>query len=341
MARNLVRTGWLSLACAAALVVSCNKGGDGGATSGVPNPLGGGAAAAGGPLDYIPKDAGLVVGVNWSKFKGTKFHTLLSTSFPPDAKTKMDEFKAACNIDPLNDLDSITVGVLGNLDKQSKVVVVVKGNWDEDKISKCATAYGEKKGKKLTVAKDGNITSYTPENDKTVNVGWAGNLMVFTSQSMEGDKTYLTEVMKKASTVKDNKAVMDLLGKTDQGATLFGAFVPPPGSDAAGSFGKMTGGKEQLAGAYGTMKLANDLDLNIGLRFGSDADAKTVADKMSKELDGAKNSPQGAFLNKTTVTTSGSDAIIKVALDEKQLDQISEMAKQMAPMIMGGMLGGQ
>src|SRR5262249_24913283 len=267
MARNLSGTGWISLACAAALLVACNKEGGGGSA---PNPLEGGAAAAAGPLDYLPKDAGLVVGFNWSKFKGTKFHNLITTNLPADSKTKLDEFKAACSIDPLNDLESITVGVVGNLDKQSKAVVVVKGNWDEDKISKCATAYGTKQGKKVTVTKADNITSYTPENDKTLNVGWAGNLMVFTSQSMEGDKTYLAEVMKKASTVKDNKPVMELLGKSDQGATIYGAFVPPPGSDAASAFNKMTGGKEQLAGAHGTIKLASDLDTVFGLRFGSD-----------------------------------------------------------------------
>jgi hypothetical protein len=340
MSRNLSGTSWISLACAAALVVSCNKGGDSGATGAGGNPLAA-ATGSGGPMDYIPKDAALVVGMNWSKFKGTKFFNLLTTSVPPDAKTKYDEFKGACNIDPMNDLDSITVGVVGNLDKSSKAIIIVKGNWDEAKISKCATAYGEKKGKKLTVVKTDNITSYTPEDksDKTVNVGWAGNLMVFTSQSMDGDKTYLVEIMKKASSVKDNKPLMDLLGKTDTSATLYGAFIPPAGSEMAGSFAKMTGGTEQLAGAYGTIKLASDLDVNLGLRFANEADAKSVADKMSKELDGAKQSPQGAFLNKTTIAASGTDAIVKVALDEKQLDQITEMAKQMAPMLMGGMLG--
>jgi len=351
--------GWISLARTAALVVSlvglvgagagaggCNKG-DGGGTPSPGGPAGepakaagGGGSAAASPIDLIPKDAAVVFGVNWSKFKGTKFFNMLVTSLPPDSKTKLDEMKQLCSIDPLNDLDSIVVGVVGNLDKSSKAVIVVKGNWDEDKVAKCTTAMGDKEGKKVTVTKDGNITSYAGANDKTVSVGWAGNLMVFTSTSMDGDKTLLTEIMKKASSVKDNKPVMDLLGKTDQGATIYGAFVAPPGSDVGGALNKMTGGTEKLAGAYGTIKLASDLDMNIGLRFGSDADAKTVADKMGKELEGAKQSPQGAFLSKASVAASGSDAIIKVALDEKQLDQLTEMAKQMAPMLMGGMLGG-
>jgi hypothetical protein len=238
------------------------------------------------------------------------------------------------------DLDSILIGVMGPVEKTSKMVFVVKGNWNEDKVSKCATAMGEKDGKKITFVKEGNLTTFTGPNDKPATMGWAGDLMVFTSTSGDTDKTYITEIMKHATTVKDNKPVMDLLGKTDQGATLYGAFLTPPGSDMATSTNKVTGGTEKLAGVYGTVKLGSDLDTNLGLRFGTDADGKVVADKLSKELETAKASPQGQYLDKTTITASGTDTVIALKLDEKQLDQITEMMKQMAPMLLGGMMGG-
>jgi hypothetical protein len=200
---------------------------------------------------------------------------------------------------------------------------------------------GDKEGKKITVAKDGNLTTYTnPDEKKPVTVGWAGDLIVFTSTSTDADKTYITEIMKHATSVKDNKPLMDLLGKTDQGATIYGAVVTPPGSDMATATNKMTGGTEKLAGAYGTIKLGSDLDTNIGLRFGSDADAKAVTDKLNGELEGAKKSPQGAFLSNATITASGTDSVVAVKLDEKQLDQITEMMKAMVPAMMGGMMGG-
>jgi hypothetical protein len=329
----------MTLACSAALIVACNKGG-GGAGGG---PGGGGAAvqaAAAGALDLIPKDAALVVGVNWSKFKGTKFHNMIVSNLPAEAKTELDGMKAACGVDPLNDLDSVVVGVVGKLDKSSRAVIVVKGNWNRDKIGKCATAMGEKKGKKMTIANDGDIASYTPEGEKTMIVGWTGDLMVFTSTSMEGDKAFLSDVLKKSSSVKDNKPVMDLLGKTDSSATIYGAFLPPAGSDATTAFSKMTGGSEKLAGAYGTLKLASDLDMNMGFRFSNDAEAKAVADKMAKELEGAKASPQGGqFLGGTTVKADGADTVMAMKLDEKQLDQVTEMVKQMVPML-PMMLGG-
>ena len=55
---------------------------------------------------------------------------------------------------------------------------------------------------------------------------------------------------------------------------IYGAFVTPPGSEIAGATNKVTGGTEKLAGAYGTIKLASDLDTNLGLRFGTDTARK-------------------------------------------------------------------
>lgn len=141
--------------------------------------------------------------------------------------------------------------------------------------------------------------------------------------------------MKKASSVKDNKEFMDLLGKADSSATIYGAFVPVAGSDAASTLGKATGGTEKPTGLYGTLALTKSLDINAGLRFASGADAKAVAERGTKELEGAKQgNPQAAeFLKNASITAADNDAVFKVSLDEKQLDQLTEMMKQMLPML--------
>jgi hypothetical protein len=333
--------GWLTLACAASLVVACSKSGGGsgtgaaGAGSGATPP-----AAQAGPLDLIPKDATAVVGVSWSKFKGTKFYNMMMANLPASAKTDFDAMKQACGIDAMTALDSITVGVVGNLDKTARVVLIAKGDWTRDKIKQCAPAIAEKKGKKLTITDEGDITSYAIEGEKTVNIGWSGDLAVITPQSAEGDKTYLSDILKKASSVKDNKPLSDLLAKTNSSGTLYGALLPAPGSDAAAQMNKMTNGTEKLIGAYGTIKLASDLDVNFGMRFATDAEAKSVADRLSKELDTAKQSPQGGpFLSKAAVKAEATDTVFTLALDEKQLDQLTEMLKQVAPMMLPMMLG--
>jgi hypothetical protein len=331
--------GFVSLLFAATLVVACDKGG-GGTSGGTGNPLtGGGApAATASALDYIPKDTGMVIGFNWSKFKGTKFYDMLVGAVPAEGKKELDDIKASCGIDYLSDFDSVVVGVGPNMDK-AKLVIVVKGNWNDDKVGKCATAIGQKKGKKITVAKEGNISSYATEGEKTVYVGWADNIAVVTPAAMEGDKTYLTEVLKKASSVKDNKEFMDLYNRTDSAGTMYGAFQATP--EMADSLGKATGGNEKMTGGYFTLKLGSGLDINAALRFAAATDAKSVSDRVNSELDGFKKQNQQAaeFLKNASVATSDKDMVLKLNLDDKQLDQLTQMLKQMAPML-GMMMGG-
>ncbi len=337
MARN---RGLVSLLCAATLFVACDKGGGGTGPGG--NPLTGGGPGAGtsgaAALDYVPKDTGLLLGFNWSKFKGTKFYDMLVAAVPADGKKDLDDIKAACGIDYLSDFDSVLVAAGPNMDK-SKVVIVVKGKWNEDKVAKCATAMGEKKGKKITIAKDGNITSYTTTGEKTVLVGWVDNMAIVTPQSMEGDKTYLTEVLKKTTSVKDNKDFMDLFNRTDSAGTMYGALLATP--EMAGSLGKATGGNEKMTGGYFTLKLSGGLDINAALRFATDTDAKAVSARVNQELDGVKkgNPQAGEFLKTASVAQSDKDVVFKVSLDDKQLEQLTQMIKQMVPML-GMMMGG-
>src|SRR5215831_1789619 len=236
--------GWMTLACAASLIVACNKSGGGG--SGGTSVAPGAPVVQAGPIDLIPKDASVVLVVNWSKFKGTKFHNLLVGAIPASSKADLDIIKQACNFDVLSGIDSLTVGVIGNLDKTARTVTVAKGDWTRDKIKSCAPAVAEKKGKKMTVTDEGDISSYAIEGQKTVSIGWAGDLMVMTSQSLEGDKTFLSDVLKKSSSVKSNATMSDLLKKTDSAGTLYFAVVPTPGSEMADSFCNDTAATEKM-----------------------------------------------------------------------------------------------
>src|SRR5262249_1489724 len=160
------------------------------------------------------------------KFKGTKLYNMLVTNLPAEPKANIDLVKQACNIDLMTAVDSILIGVVGNLDKSARSVMVIKGDFTRDKVAKCAPTVAEKKGKKLVVTEEGDITTYAVEGDKPVSVGWVGDLMVLTPQSSDGDKTFLSDVMKKTSSVKSNKPLSDLLNKADSSGTIYGAGLP-------------------------------------------------------------------------------------------------------------------
>jgi hypothetical protein len=324
----------LALTFAVAAGAACQKGGGGGGGAGN---VSGAAASA---LDSLPKETGMVVGFSVQKFKGSKLYDMIVSNIPPDGKTQLQEFKDVCNIDFMNDVDSIIVAGGGNVDRD-RALILVKGKWDEAKVSKCATDMGPKKGKKITVAKDGAITTYTAEGESPVHVAWSGDTMILTPASMQGDKTYLADLLKVKSTVKDNKPFMDILGKVDTGATFYAAVLPPPDSDISKTVGQATGGTEKLTAGWVSVNLGKDLKVDGGMRFATDAEAATVAKKFNDEITGAKGNPQvGPYLSNVTVAQAGTDVSVKMGLTEQQVDQLLEMAKQMLPFIAGSMLGG-
>jgi hypothetical protein len=329
-----MRTVLIGLGVAAmALGAGCKKSGPGG--------VGGAAAGATGTaMDRLPKETSFVVGFSWTKFKDSKLFTMLQGAMPEESKAEMQAFKDACQIDPMSDVDSMVIAGGGNMDKD-RMLILVKGKWDEAKIGNCAVKYGEKKGKKVTTAKDGAITTYTAEGEQPIHVAWQGDTAILTPAAMEGDKTYLSDLLKQTSSVKENAAFMEVLGKVDTGATIYAAMLVPPGNaDMANATNKMTGGTEKLQSGWVTVKLGKDLDTSGGMRFATDAEAKAVADKMNQELEGARaDATAGPYLKNLSVTQAGPEVHFKLALSEQQVDQLLEMAKQMLPML-GMMMGG-
>ncbi len=315
---------------AALLVTACQKGaGTGGGK------IEGAAASA---LDRLPKETGLVVGFSAARFRDTKLFGMLQGNLPEESKKVLDEVKQTCQLDFLNDLDSVIVASGGNMDKD-RTLMLIKGKWDEDKVGKCAAAEGAKHTK-VTVTKDGPITTYSVEGENPVHVAWSGDTALVTPAAMQGDKTYLSDLLKQKGTVKDNAAFMDILGKCDTGATFFAAILPPENSEMTNTMSKMTGGNEKLKAGWISVRLGKDLDAFGGMRFATDAEAKTVADKMNQELETGRTDPSaGEYLKSLTVTPQGPDVTFKMTLTEKQVDQLTDMAKQMIPML-GMMLGG-
>ncbi len=324
---------WL-LVGVAALGLACSKGGGG--LSGGGGKIEGAASSA---LDVLPKETGVLVGFSWNSFKQTSFYGMMTSALPKESTDVLQQIKDTCSIDVMNDLESVIIGGGGNLD-QSRMLILVKGKWNEDKVTKCAAAIGPKMGKTVTTAKEGNITTYTVQGEQPMHVGWVGDIMVFTPAAAEGDKTYLADMLKQKATVKDNKPFMDLVGKVDTSATMYAAVLPPPDSDMSKGLQQLTGGQEKMAGAWMSLGLTKKLDVAAGVRMTNDAEAKTVADKLTAELEGAKKNPQmGEFLSKASVAQAGTDVNVTLALDEAQVNKLTEMLKQMLPML-GMMMGG-
>src|SRR5262249_13068833 len=153
--------------------------------------------------------------------------------------------------------------------------------------------------------------------------------------AMDGDKAYLSDVMKKGSSVKDNKVLIDLLNSADTTLAFWAAGQIPEEAAKQMVASLVPDGKQKLLGGYAGVGFSGGLKATVGLRF--DSDPKPVADKIIAQLETAKKNggQQAAELPKhVSITTAANDVVVKVDRNEQQLDQIVEQTKSFLPMIM-------
>ena len=332
----------LGLALAGLMVgaSACKKGGTAG-EAGKGKVVGAAASA----LDIMPEDTAIIGGMSVAKLTSSKLWEQFSPQLldNPEAKEGLGKLKDGCGIDLTKDLDSVVIGVNGNMDEKG-MIVLVKGKFDEPKVTKCLITMAEKETppKKITAKTEGKISAYTEEGGKTVYVGWAGSdTMVIVPAAFEGDKAALEAVLAGKSSAKNNKELASLMGKVDTGSTIWAAMVVPAEGKLKDSVANAQSEGPPPKALWMNLAYQKDLALEIGVRFATDADAKTQVDKATKEIEGAKADPTaGPYLKNVKIEAKGPDAVFQLKLDEKQVDELVAKLKDILPFLLMGMGGG-
>jgi hypothetical protein len=298
------------------------------------------AGAAASALDVMPATTAGLAGVNVKKVVASKAWQQYGTKAlsDPEIKGKLDKMKADCGFDPLTDIDSIAVGADGTGDAAS-IVVIIKGNFDADKIGKCAVAAAAQNAKKMTVKTEGKITAMSVEGETEVAyVGWvAKDTMVIVPQAIEkNDKALLEKVLNATDSAKNNKQLADLMGNVNTGHTGWGAIDTTKATQVADAISGSIGGAKPL-GLWVNLAYENDLDAEIGMRFATPEEAKKTVETLGPQLKaGAGQTPMGDLSSAIKIEAKGSDAVLTVKLTGDQIQKIIDMVGPM----MGGMLGG-
>jgi hypothetical protein len=329
----------LALAGLVAGAPACSKDKAGGGGAGAKGKPAGAAASA---LDIMPEDTAVIAGANITKLTASKLWEQYSPMLlnDGDAKEGLTKVKDNCGIDLTKDIHSVVFGVNGDLDEK-KVVVLVKGAFDEAKVTKCLVTMAEKEEQKKIVAKtEGKITEYAEEGGDKVYIGWAGaDTIVIVPAAMEGDKAALEAVMSGKSSAKNNKELAAIMGNVNTAETVWAAMVVPASGKLKDSMGGAPG--PQPKALWVNLAYQKELALEIGARFANEKDAKEQVDKANKELEGAKADPtMGEYLKTVKAEAKGADAVFTVNLNEKQVDELVAKMKDLLPLLMMGMGGG-
>jgi hypothetical protein len=295
--RNFAVTALALTAMALVPFTACKK--DGGGASGSSSDM----------LSYMPKDSSIVVGLSWSKATGSELFKKFQDKILADAKDELAEMKEKCGIDMVADMSNVVVAVGKNMQNPDDAVIGIKGKFDQKKIEECVTKMGGKV--------EGTV--YTDDKGEAMNAFWASSDTVLISKGLTADKI---KASASGASVKDNKELMELIGKVDSGATLWVAGTIPP--EAAGMMGPMGTPPKS---AYLSLNVTSGLDAKVGMIFNSEDDAKGLSTMIEMGLNMGKQQPgMKEILDNVSSKQSGANITINAKITGEQLTKLEGMA---------------
>lgn len=282
-----------------------------------------GAAAAKGSLGMLPKDADIVMGINFGALRSSDLYKQYAPMLMKAMGDKLDKFKAECGFDPVESIGSMTMGIKGAKGDQD-VTVVITG-FKKDQLIDCVKKVGDKDGKKVTV--DGDYIQVDSPKGPMGMLFVGDSILAHKTPTGTSTKDELIAMSKQAADASPagSKAFMDVFGKVDSGAGIW--FV------ANGSAAAMKDSPFQFKVAYGSIKVTDGLAADITATMNSEADAKQVVDMAKAQLDQVKGA---GMLQDASAEAKGADAHITASVSKEQLEMMASMAKGM----LGGLRGG-
>ena len=205
-----------------------------------------------------------------------------------DAKKMMEKI----GVDPLKDIERITVSFWGKDPKDMNGFGVIRGKFDPEKLFKTVEEFAKNEPTKAEIISEGTykLVKVTPEkegskpvylsvaDEKTILAGSNSKMVAAgLAAAGKGGKSKLKKELAAVILAQDEKASLFICGLTD------GKVDVPPGLNIPGVDGaKLAKQLETMKSASLTLRLTADVGLDIGMGM-KDADA---ADDFANTVDG-------------------------------------------------------
>jgi hypothetical protein len=211
-----------------------------------------------------------------------------------DAQAMLKEL----GLDPLKDVEKITIGASGTDQNDAKALIIVRGNFDPDKLFKAADAAAKKDGDKFTLVKDGKDTmfKFQPDNGNPVYGTVVDNKTVIVGT----DKKIITTASAAHAAGKPSaasKELTTLVARMDDKASLWVAAItkdklsklPIPKGGAGGKEIQEQLGK--MDNVTLVLRVTGDISLDVNLGMATEA----AATEMGATVDEGLTTIKGAL----------------------------------------------
>jgi hypothetical protein len=284
----------------------------------------------------VPADAEFVVNFNVRQMLDSPLVKKSALKEMKDALQKNDQAKQALNaigLDPFKDVNSVVVTGLGS-SSANKVLVVVRGTFDPDKVHTAAAAHAEKNPGKLKILKEGATRVYEVQAEgKPAYAAFADKGTLVVSPSKEYALEAVQNAGKKAA-ARPNKELAQALSKVGGAETLWLAVViTDEMKKAMEKNPQMANIAPKLESVTGSINLTADLAAKV-LIHTTDPKAAAELRKMINQVKPllavvAQSNEEvgpvvGELLNNLKITTDKTTVDISLKVTEEALEKATK-----------------
>jgi len=244
-------------------------------------------ARAAEPDKLLPAEADTVVHVNVRQIldsdivKKYAIEQLKQVLDGQDAKKLLTEL----GLDPLADVDKVTVGAMIAGRNDSKYLLIAQGKFDPDKLYKAAEAYSKKDGDRFSMVKDGKTVmfKYQPEDGQQPVYATVINEKMIIAGS---DKKMISTALAAADGNKPapiKKELADLVKKMDEKSSVYAVSIVKGKFDDV----KLPGGGNLPVDLSALQKLLPKTEtVSLSVKIGTDVDAAVTLGMADEETAG-------------------------------------------------------
>jgi hypothetical protein len=290
------------------------------------------ATQAAGPLALFPIDTHLVVGFDFAKLRGApaaaKLMALARQN--PDDQKQIDAFAQRTGLDPLQQVDGLTVGFPEDARRAGEMGVVVRAaHLDEARLVAYARDSLQKSGDDLTAVRRGRRTLWATRKDpKLAGFFLDDRTLVVGAGGWAEKMADLADGAPGATSSAADPQLARLVARAAPGHGVWAAALIPP------ELRQQLQADPQMAGAatVSTMTLAIDLGKGLDAALTADlatpADAQALVARTNETLRDARQNPQilmlglGPNLDGITARADGPTFQIHAALSEAQVTDL-------------------
>ena len=301
----LIRRGWLVMALVGGLAAP--------ALAQAPKAP---AAATKDDLAYIPADAEMVMGVQFSALQQSMLWKQLvePQMMKGDVKAKLDEFKAICGMDPMTTVKSFTFG-FKNLTAGKPEGVAVGNGVDRTVIFNCMDKLSKDAKTKAKITRTGDSYLIKGDDGSNVAVQIVGDKMIMSL----GPKASIATVKAAArgtSRLKANAAFSNMYKKLKSADTVWLVVL-----EKSKLFDQMSGMGTKPKAVFGSVNVTRDVTADVHIRVASPKDATSFAATIKQQV-----AALSSFVDKIDVTSAGTDVSIAVLMSNAKVQTLIKMA---------------